>query len=144
MDDPPEKSHFVMDVSKAPDDYKSKYEAIGGILSKIVENFDLFEQYKARRIMQSYLAGIESEYANQGLFTRLKIATIDLARAQKCDLIYSKATSQFSTRANLKLGFGSARVLDYSTYQNEQGQRVFTGMSKTHQACTLTVKDLRI
>lgn len=132
-----------MDVSKAPDDYKSKYEAIGSILSKIVENYDLFEAYKARRIMQSYLAGIEPEYANQGLFTRLKLASIDLARSKNCDLIYSKATSQFSTRANLKLGFHKARTIDYSTHKNDQGQRVFLGMSQTHQACTLTVKDLR-
>jgi hypothetical protein len=37
--------------------------------------------------MQTFLAGIESEYANEGLFTRFKIATIELAQA------------------NLKLGF---------------------------------------
>ena len=94
--------------------------------------------------MQSYLAGIEPEYANQGLFTRLKIATIDLARAKNCDLIYSKATSQFSTRSNLKLGFHKVRTIDYSTHENAQGQRIFTDISKTHQACTLTVKDVRI
>jgi len=133
-----------MDLSKAPMENRNKYKHIGDILSKIVENIDLFAEYKAHRIMQSFLAGIEPQYANQGLFTRLKVASIELARANKCDLIYSKATSQFSTQANLKLGFHKARTIDYSTYEDENGQRVFTGMSKIHQACTLTVKDLRV
>lgn len=93
--------------------------------------------------MQNFLAGIHPEYANQGLFTRLKVASIELARANKCDLIYSKATSEFSTRANVKLGFHKARTIDYNTYEDDKGQRVFTGMPKIHQACTLTVKDLR-
>jgi len=134
---------MIFDLSKAPVEKQDKYEYIGDILSKIIENIDLFQKYKARRIMQNFLAGIEPEYANQGLFTRLKMATIDLARENKCDLIYSKATSQFSTQANLKLGFHQARIIDYSTYQNDKGQRIFANMSKTHQSCTLTVKDLR-
>lgn len=117
---------------------------MGDILSKIIENIDLFIEYKARRIMQNVLAGIEPEYVNQGLFTRLKVASIELARANKCDLIYSKATSQYSTRTNLKFGFHKARTIDYATYQNNNGQHVFADLSKTHQACSLTVKDLRI
>lgn len=90
------------------------------------------------------MAGIEPAYANRGLFTRLKIASIELARKKNCDLIYSKATSQFSTRANLKLGYHSARTIDYRTYVNKKGEHVFRDMSKIHQTCTLTVKDLRI
>jgi hypothetical protein len=144
VDDPPDKNDFIMDLSKAPIEKRNKYKYIGDILSKIVEDIDLFAEYKARRIMQSYLAGVDPQYANQGLFTRLKVASIELARAKKCDLIYSKATSQFSTRANLKLGFHKARTIEYNTYENDKGERVFVGMSKTHQACTLTVKDLRV
>jgi len=143
VDDPPEKSDFIFDFNKAAIENRSKYQSIFDILSKVVENVDLFGEYKVCRIMQNVLAGIHPQYANQGLFTRLKMASIELARANKCDLIYSKATSEFSTRANLKLGFHKARTIDYSTYEDDNGQRVFAGMPKIHQACTLTVKDLR-
>ncbi len=144
VDDSYAENDFVMDLSKASIEYRNKYKIIGDILSKLMENVNLFEEYKAHRIMQSFLAGIEPKYANQGLFTRLKIATIELARTTKCDLIYSKATNQFSTQTNLKLGFHKARVIDYNTYVNDQGQRIFTGISTIHQACTLTIKDLRV
>jgi len=72
---------FMMDLREASIESRNIYKAIGDILSKIVENFDLLEKYKTQRIIQTFLAGIESEYANEGLFTRIKIATIELARA---------------------------------------------------------------
>jgi len=143
IDDLPNKNDFSFDLSKASASNRLKYEHIGDILSSATEGFDIFVQYNARRIVQSFLAGVEPRYAHQGLFTRLKLATIELARAKKFDLLYSKATSQFSTRANLKLGYHKARIIDYNTYEDAQGRRVFASMSKTHQACTLTIKDLR-
>ncbi len=80
--------------------------------------------------MQNFLAGIHPEYANQGLFTRLKVASIELARANKCDLIYSKATSEYSTRANVKLSFHKARTIDYNTYADDKRQRVLLGCQR--------------
>ena len=47
MDDPPEKSDLMMDLSKTPDGYKSKFQAIGDILSLIVQDFDLFESHES-------------------------------------------------------------------------------------------------
>ena len=143
VDDPPNKNDLAFDLSKASIENRNKYKYIGDILSDIVYNVDLFTEYKAHRIMQNFLVGNDPHYANQGLCTRLKIATIELAREKDCDLIYSKTTGQLSTRANLKLGFHKARIIDYNMYAADNGQRVFNGMSTIHRACTLTVKDLR-
>lgn len=118
------------------------YECIGDVLTKVAEGVDLYAMYGARRLLQSFVAGVDSRYSNQGLFTRLKLATIDLARSSKLDLIYSKATSRYSTQANFKLGFHAVRTLEYSSYKNSKGQHILAGMSQPHQACTLNVKVL--
>jgi hypothetical protein len=143
LDDSPGKNYLSLDLTKAPVSKRSKYQCIVDILTKLTEGLDIFSHYGAHRIMQTYVAAVESRYAKRGLFTHLKAATIELARTNKFDLIYSTPTSEYSTRANLKLGFHKVRTILYSTYTDAEGRRIFGGMLNTHQACSLTVKDLR-
>lgn len=119
-----------------------KYDHINNLISKLHEDIDLFERFQCEHLLHVYFLGVHPNYRQNRLASQLIDRSISLAREKNFDLIYADATSVYSTNAFLKFGFQILKTIDYTSYENSSGEKVFHSI-QIHKGCSLVFKDLR-
>jgi len=99
-----------------------KYDQINNLISKLHENINLFEQFQCEHLFHIY--------------------SISLAKDKHFDLIYADATSIYSTNAFLRNDFQILKTIDYASYENSSGDKIFRPI-QNHKGCSIVLKDLR-
>ena len=119
-----------------------KHQHISDLMTKLHQDIHLFEQYHSEHLLHIYLLGVHPAYRQNRLASQLVDLSIDLAREKGFDLIYADVTSRYSLNAFLKHGFQVIKTIDYQSYENSGGEKVFQEMS-IHESCSIVLKDLR-
>lgn len=119
-----------------------KYEHINHIMTKLHQGIDLFAMYQYEEVFHIYLLGVDPKYRQKGLAGQLIDHSIRLAKEKNVPLIYADVTSRYSLNAFVKRDFHVIRTIDYHSYENVFGEKVFQGLS-IHPGCSIVVKDLQ-
>ena len=119
-----------------------KHQHISNLMTKLHEDVHLFEQHQSEDSLHIYLLGVHPDYRQNRLASQLIELSIGLAREKGFDLVCADVTSRYSLNAFLKHGFEVIKTIDYHSYEDSSGEKVFQNMS-THQGCSIVLKDLR-
>ena len=120
-----------------------KYDHISNLMSKLHEDVNLFEQFHCENLFHIYLLGVDPTYRQNKLASRLIDLSINLAKEKHFHLIYAEVTGDYSLNAFLKHNFQIIKTIDYHSYENIYGEKVFQNI-QIHKGCSIVVKDLRI
>jgi len=119
-----------------------KYDQINNLISKLHENINLFEQFQCEHLFHIYFLGVHPNYRQNRLASQLIQHSISLAKDKHFDLIYADATSIYSTNAFLRNDFQILKTIDYASYENSSGDKIFRPI-QNHKGCSIVLKDLR-
>ena len=119
-----------------------KHDQISGLITKLHENINLFQRFNCENLFHVYFVGVDPHYRQHQLATRLIHSSICLAQEKNFDLIYADVTSDYSLKAFLKHQFHIIKAIDYHSYENSSGEKVFQPI-QIHQGCSIVLKDLR-
>ena len=119
-----------------------KYEHINQLISQLHQGVDLFHEYHADRLFHVYFIGVDPKHRQKSFASRLVEASTDLAAKKGFDLIYADVTSNYSLNAFIKQNFRVRKTIDYHSYENAAGERMFLNLP-IHQGCSIVMKDLR-
>ncbi len=120
-----------------------KREHISGLITKLHENINLFENFSCENLFHVYFLGVDPNYRQNKFATRLIDSSINLAKEKNFDLIYADVTSDYSLNAFLRHNFHIIKTINYHSYENFYGEKVFQSI-QLHQGCSIVLKDLRI
>ncbi len=120
-----------------------KYEHINALITKLHENINLFEQFHCENLLHVYFLGVNPNYRQNKLASQLINSTICLAKEKNFDMIYADVTSDYSLNAFLKYNFQIIKTINYSSYENFSGEKIFQNI-QIHKGCSIVIKDLRI
>jgi ribosomal protein S18 acetylase RimI-like enzyme len=120
-----------------------KYEHISSLITKLHENINLFEKYQYENLFHIYFLGVDPTYRQNRLANQLINSSINLAQEKKFQLIYADVTSDYSLNAFLKHNFQIIKTIDYHSYENSLGEKIFQNI-QIHKGCSIVVKDLII
>jgi ribosomal protein S18 acetylase RimI-like enzyme len=135
--------HSDVLYSSLNEKYLHKYEHINGLLTKLHENINLFEQFHCKNLLHIYLLGVDPTYRQTKLASQLINFSIGLAKDKTFDMIYADVTSDYSLNAFIKYNFQIIKTIHYNSYENSNGEKVFQNI-ETHKGCSIVIKDLRI
>jgi ribosomal protein S18 acetylase RimI-like enzyme len=121
----------------------NKYEHIIDLITKLHENINLFEKFHSQNLFHIYLLGVDPIYRQNKLASQLLDSSICLAKEKKFDIIYADVTSDYSLNAFLKYDFQVIKTIDYNSYENLYGEKIFQNI-QIHKGCSIVIKDLRI
>jgi len=135
--------HSDVLYSSLNEKYLHKYEHINGLLTKLHENINLFEQFHCKNLLHVYFLGVDPTYRQTKLASQLINFSISLAKDKAFDMIYADVTSDYSLNAFVKHNFQIIKTIDYNSYENSYGEKVFQNI-EIHKGCSIVIKDLRI
>ena len=135
--------HSDVLYSSLNEKYLHKYEHMNGILTKLHEDINLFEKFHCENLFHVYFVGVDPNYRQNKLASQLIDFSICLAKEKNFDMIYADVTSDYSLNAFLKNDFQILKTINYNSYVNSCGEKVFQNI-QIHKGCSIVVKDLRI
>jgi len=135
--------HSDVLYSSLNEKYFHKYEHINGLLTKLHEGINLFEQFHCKNLLHIYFLGVDPTYRQTKLASQLINFSICLAKDKTFDMIYADVTSDYSLNAFVKHNFQIIKTIHYNSYENSNGEKVFQNI-ETHKGCSIVIKDLRI
>lgn len=120
-----------------------KYEHINELMSKLHENINLFEKFNSKNLFHVYFLGVDPKYRQNRLAGQLIDSSICIAKEKNFDMIYADVTSDYSLNAFLRHNFQIIKKIDYDSYENSCGEKVFQNVH-IHKGSSIVIKDLRI
>ena len=121
--------------------YVHKHEHISGILTKLHEDVDLFEQFHCSNLFHVYFLGVDPIHRQNRLASQLIDSCVQFATDKHFDLIYADVTGDYSLNAFLKQKFQTIKTIDYASYENLYRAKTFENI--LHKGCSIVVRDLR-
>ncbi|CAF1101354.1 unnamed protein product [Rotaria sp. Silwood1] len=120
-----------------------KYEHISELITKLHENISLFEKFHCENLFHIYFIGVDPNYRQNKLASQLIDSSLCIAKEKKFDMIYADVTNDYSLNAFLKHNFQIIKTINYDSYENSYGEKVFQNIH-IHKGCSIVIKDLRI
>ncbi|CAF1555401.1 unnamed protein product [Rotaria magnacalcarata] len=119
-----------------------KYEHISELITKLHENINLFEKFDSENLFHIYFLGVDPNYRQSKLASQLIDSSISVAKQKRFDMVYADVTGDYSLNAFLKHDFQIIKSIDYDSYENSNGEKVFQNIH-IHKGCSIVIKDLR-
>ncbi|CAM4812136.1 unnamed protein product [Rotaria magnacalcarata] len=87
-------------------------------------------------------SSVDPNYRQSKLASQLIDSSISVAKQKRFDMVYADVTGDYSLNAFLKHDFQIIKSIDYDSYENSNGEKVFQNIH-IHKGCSIVIKDLR-
>lgn len=124
------------------DGQSQKFNKIKKLLDTFNQQADIFGKYPdMEQLLDLKILSVDDECRGQGIGKALIERTKEIAKEKGFSLIKVDCTSHFTGLAASRLGFHCVHSLDYETYTDQHGQRIFNTLPP-HKALTMYVMQI--